>query len=119
MLMEPTTLIGTVIGVYLNVISPAYIILICLLLLLSWTSYETLKKVPSSLLSHFILSHFIFTSSIPSPSSPSPSPTSINHDSIIIISSFINHITFIIIIIVIIIIIINQSINQSISYFIK
>lgn len=45
MVMEPMTLAGTVIGVYLNIVSPAYVILICLVLIVAESCYSTLKKV--------------------------------------------------------------------------
>eukprot|EP01102_Stenamoeba_stenopodia_P011463 TRINITY_DN3524_c0_g1_i1.p1 TRINITY_DN3524_c0_g1~~TRINITY_DN3524_c0_g1_i1.p1 ORF type:complete len:446 (+),score=76.35 TRINITY_DN3524_c0_g1_i1:139-1476(+) len=44
LLMEPCTLIGTIIGVILNVTFPAYIILVCLILLLSFTTYKTYQS---------------------------------------------------------------------------
>eukprot|EP01096_Ripella_sp_DP13-Kostka_P015630 TRINITY_DN7404_c0_g1_i1.p1 TRINITY_DN7404_c0_g1~~TRINITY_DN7404_c0_g1_i1.p1 ORF type:complete len:486 (+),score=176.26 TRINITY_DN7404_c0_g1_i1:120-1577(+) len=44
MVMEPMTLAGTVIGVYLNIVSPAYVILICLVLIVAESCYSTLKK---------------------------------------------------------------------------
>lgn len=44
LLMEPCTLIGTIIGVILNVTFPAYIILVCLILLLTFTTYKTYQS---------------------------------------------------------------------------
>ena len=43
-LLEPATLLGTIPGVILNVVFPAYIITILLVLLLAVTAYTTLKK---------------------------------------------------------------------------
>jgi hypothetical protein len=43
-LLEPATLLGTIPGVLLNVVFPAYIITILLVLLLAFTAYATLKK---------------------------------------------------------------------------
>lgn len=43
-LLEPATLLGTIPGVYLNVIFPAYLITVFLAVLLLLTSYTTLKK---------------------------------------------------------------------------
>lgn len=43
-LLEPATLLGTIPGVLLNVIFPAYLITILLVLLLVFTAYATLKK---------------------------------------------------------------------------
>lgn len=44
MVMEPMTLAGTIIGVYLNVTFPAYLIIVFLVLLLAFSSYKTVKK---------------------------------------------------------------------------
>jgi uncharacterized membrane protein YfcA len=43
-LLEPATLLGTIPGVLLNIVFPAYIITILLVLLLAFTAYATLKK---------------------------------------------------------------------------
>eukprot|EP01087_Luapelamoeba_hula_P009291 TRINITY_DN2393_c0_g1_i1.p1 TRINITY_DN2393_c0_g1~~TRINITY_DN2393_c0_g1_i1.p1 ORF type:complete len:375 (-),score=28.10 TRINITY_DN2393_c0_g1_i1:81-1205(-) len=44
LLMEPMALIGSVFGVFFNVIFPEYIILICLVVLLTATAYKTFQK---------------------------------------------------------------------------
>jgi len=44
LLMEPCTLVGTIIGVILNITFPAYIILVCLILLLTFTTYKTYQS---------------------------------------------------------------------------
>lgn len=44
MLLIPGILLGTIAGVYLNVIFPAFLIVISLVVLLSYTSYKTWKK---------------------------------------------------------------------------
>ncbi len=44
MLLIPGILLGTIAGVYLNVIFPAFVIVISLVILLSYTSYKTWKK---------------------------------------------------------------------------
>lgn len=44
MLLIPCILLGTIAGVYLNVIFPAFVIVISLVVLLSYTSYKTWKK---------------------------------------------------------------------------
>merc|ERR1711871_920242 len=49
LIMEPATLGGTMIGVYLNVILPPMIIYILLALLLLFTTYNTVAKVRSLL----------------------------------------------------------------------
>lgn len=43
-LLEPATLLGTIPGVYLNVIFPAYLITVFLTVLLLLTSWTTLRK---------------------------------------------------------------------------
>jgi hypothetical protein len=43
-LMEPATLVGTIFGVLLNVTFPEYIILVCLILLLTFTTYKTFQS---------------------------------------------------------------------------
>lgn len=45
LVMEPMTLAGTVVGVYLNKAFPNWLITILLVLLLSYTTYRTIKKV--------------------------------------------------------------------------
>ena len=44
MLVEPTILVGSMLGVYLNVVFPSYLIIFFLVLLLSFTGYKTFKK---------------------------------------------------------------------------
>ena len=42
--MEPAVLMGTIIGVYLNITFPSYLIVITLVCILSLSAYRTLKK---------------------------------------------------------------------------
>ena len=44
LMVEPLTIYGTMIGVVLNIISPSWLIIIVLVLLLGYTSYKTSKK---------------------------------------------------------------------------
>jgi uncharacterized membrane protein YfcA len=44
LVMEPLTLAGTVIGVYINVVSPEWLIVLMLVVLLGFTTYRTLQK---------------------------------------------------------------------------
>eukprot|EP01095_Lingulamoeba_sp_RSL-Kostka_P017426 TRINITY_DN902_c0_g2_i1.p1 TRINITY_DN902_c0_g2~~TRINITY_DN902_c0_g2_i1.p1 ORF type:complete len:525 (-),score=153.13 TRINITY_DN902_c0_g2_i1:119-1693(-) len=44
LLMEPMTLIGSIIGVFLNVVFPAYLIIVFLIMLLSYSTYKTFRK---------------------------------------------------------------------------
>eukprot|EP00007_Cunea_sp_BSH-02190019_P008149 CAMPEP_0174233258 /NCGR_PEP_ID=MMETSP0417-20130205/3343_1 /TAXON_ID=242541 /ORGANISM="Mayorella sp, Strain BSH-02190019" /LENGTH=570 /DNA_ID=CAMNT_0015311435 /DNA_START=144 /DNA_END=1852 /DNA_ORIENTATION=+ len=46
--MEPMTLCGTILGVMFNVMSPAYLIVVFLVVLLSFTSYKTFRKAYST-----------------------------------------------------------------------
>lgn len=47
LIMEPMTLVGTIIGVYGNKIFPSWLITFLLVILLSFTTYRTIKKVNS------------------------------------------------------------------------
>jgi len=44
LVLEPTVMLGTVIGVFLNVVSPTWLIVVCLAVLFTITSYRTIKK---------------------------------------------------------------------------
>jgi uncharacterized membrane protein YfcA len=44
-LMEPMTLCGTILGVMFNVMSPAYLIVVFLVVLLSFAAFRTFRKV--------------------------------------------------------------------------
>lgn len=44
MVLEPTVMLGTVIGVFFNVVSPTWVIVVCLSVLFTVTSYRTVKK---------------------------------------------------------------------------
>ncbi|KAJ3337440.1 hypothetical protein HDU93_001080 [Gonapodya sp. JEL0774] len=46
-LLEPPTLAGTVLGIYFNLLSPSWILLVCLVLILSYTAYKTFFKALS------------------------------------------------------------------------
>ena len=44
LVLEPTVMLGTVIGVFFNVVSPTWVIVVCLSVLFTVTSYRTVKK---------------------------------------------------------------------------
>ena len=44
MLIEPTVLLGSLIGVYLNLIFPSFVIIFLLVIVLSLSAYKTMKK---------------------------------------------------------------------------
>ena len=43
-MVEPLTIYGTVLGVIFNIISPSWLIIVVLVLLLGFTTYKTFKK---------------------------------------------------------------------------
>lgn len=44
LMFEPITLVGTMVGVLLNILFPAYLVIVPLCLLLAFTTYKTYKK---------------------------------------------------------------------------
>lgn len=47
-MMEPMTLLGSILGVYMNIVFPTYLLIVFLVLVLGYNAYKTLGKVTNS-----------------------------------------------------------------------